>query len=38
MGLREDKKRRQREIIIENAIALFRTSGYESTSVKKVAQ
>ena len=37
MGLREAKKHKIRQVIIENAIALFRESGFEATPVKAIA-
>jgi AcrR family transcriptional regulator len=38
MGLREAKKQKIRASIIENAVALFRESGFEATTVRKVAE
>ena len=38
MGLRDEKQRRQRQEIIENAIALFRSRGFESVRVREIAR
>ena len=38
MGLRDEKKRRTRERIIENAIALFREQGFDATRVRDIAR
>jgi len=38
VGLREEKRQRQRAAIIENAVALFRESGFERTTVREVAE
>ncbi len=37
MSLREEKQRRQRDLIIENAIALFRELGFEAVRVRDIA-
>lgn len=36
MGLREAKKERLRSSVIENAVALFREHGFESTTVRQI--
>jgi len=36
-GLRESKKQRRRQALIENAVALFRESGFEATRVQEIA-
>jgi len=36
MGLREAKKERVRASVIENAVALFREHGFESTTVRQI--
>ena len=38
MGLRENKRQRVHAAIIENAIALFRESGFEATPVREIAR
>ena len=38
MGLREDKKRRQRDEIVEIALQLFRERGYDQTRVSDIAE
>ncbi|TMK98872.1 MAG: TetR/AcrR family transcriptional regulator [Actinobacteria bacterium] len=38
MGLREDKKRRQRREIVEIALELFRERGYDQTRVSDIAE
>jgi AcrR family transcriptional regulator len=38
VGLRETKKHRVHEAIIENAIALFRDHGFEATTVKEISR
>lgn len=38
MGLREAKKEKVRASIIENAIALFRAQGFESTTVQEISE
>lgn len=38
MGLREQKKRRQRHEIVETALALFRERGYDRTRVSDIAE
>ena len=38
MGLREQKKERQRREIVETALALFRERGYDETRVRDIAQ
>ena len=37
MSLRSDKKRRTRNLIIENAIAFFRERGFDAVRVKEIA-
>jgi len=38
MGLREEKKRRQRQAIVDTAVALFREQGFERTRVSDVTE
>src|SRR6266513_3645886 len=38
MGLREEKKRRQRQAILDTAVGLFREQGYERTRVSDVTE
>ena len=38
MGLREEKKRRQRQAILDTAVALFREQGFERTRVSDVTE
>src|SRR5438445_10236762 len=38
MGLREDKKRRQRQEIVQTALELFRERGYDQTRVRDIAE
>ncbi len=38
MSLRKEKQRRQRDLIIENAIALFRERGFEAVRVRDIAR
>jgi AcrR family transcriptional regulator len=38
VGLREEKKQRQRREIVETALALFRERGYDQTRVSDIAQ
>ena len=38
MGLRAEKQRRQRQEIIENAIALFRSRGFDGVRVREIAR
>ncbi len=38
MSLREEKQRRQRDLILENAIALFRERGFEAVRVHDIAR
>lgn len=38
MSLREEKQRRQRDLILENAIALFRERGFEAVRVRDIAR
>jgi AcrR family transcriptional regulator len=37
VGLREDKRRRLRAAVIENAVALFRDRGFDAITVRQVA-
>lgn len=37
MGLRERKQEKQRQLIIENAVALFREAGFEQIRVREIA-
>ncbi len=38
MGLREEKKRRQRQAILDTAVGLFREQGFERTRVSDVTE